>query len=92
MFYFFIVWWNLFLFIVLFLNFLQNILSECDVRGGTFDYNGFCNVLAKCKKSTTGEKDLAEAFSLFDKDGKGVIKGSKSSVAWDCSDLWMLDN
>lgn len=44
------------------------------VKGnGSLDFNEFLRVMAKKIERGDTEKDIAEAFKIFDKDGNGFI-------------------
>jgi calmodulin len=44
---------------------------------GTIDLPEFLEMMAKKSEEDSSEQDLREAFSLFDKDGNGVISGEE---------------
>nr|AAB17871.1 myosin IC light chain [Acanthamoeba castellanii] len=51
---------------------LETMIKE-NGGGGVMDVNGFLGMVAKNYSSVDNERDLIEAFQVFDKDGKGFI-------------------
>jgi len=51
---------------------LENIIKE-NGGGATIDVNAFMGMVAKNYSSVDNERDLIEAFQVFDKDGKGFV-------------------
>ncbi|XP_074562578.1 calmodulin-3-like [Curcuma longa] len=53
---------------------LQDMINEVDADGnGTIDFPEFLNLMARKMKDTDSQKELREAFSLYDKDHDGLI-------------------
>jgi calmodulin len=49
---------------------LKHMIKEVDAdRSGTVEFNEFLNLLARRSKNRDTEKELREAFKVFDKDG-----------------------
>eukprot|EP00029_Vermamoeba_vermiformis_P008772 TRINITY_DN4198_c0_g1_i1.p1 TRINITY_DN4198_c0_g1~~TRINITY_DN4198_c0_g1_i1.p1 ORF type:complete len:151 (+),score=59.10 TRINITY_DN4198_c0_g1_i1:27-455(+) len=54
---------------------VQEIIKE--VGAESIDFAQFSTVMQKHKKTTDPDKELREAFKVFDKEGKGVISTSE---------------
>ena len=53
---------------------LQDMINEVDLDGnGTIDFPEFLSMMAKKLTEPDSEKDIREAFKVFDKDGNGFI-------------------
>ncbi|KAL4237341.1 hypothetical protein ACF0H5_002059 [Mactra antiquata] len=53
---------------------LQDMINEVDADGnGTIDFNEFLIMMSRQKKNGDEEKELLEAFQVFDTDGNGSI-------------------
>ena len=53
---------------------LQDIINEVDAdRDGTINFNEFLTMMGMKMEETNRVAELQEAFSLFDKDGNGLI-------------------
>lgn len=49
-------------------------INEIDSDGtGIIDFPEFVNVMSRKMKDTDEEKEITEAFKVFDKDGRGFI-------------------
>ena len=49
-------------------------INEVDADGnGTIDFPEFLSLMARKMKYTDTEKELVEAFKIFDRNGNGVI-------------------
>jgi len=44
-----------------------------EVGGGSVDFNGFKNLMYKHHKDVDAEKEMRDAFKVFDRDGKGEV-------------------
>jgi len=44
-----------------------------EVGGGSVDFNGFKNLMHKHHKDVDAEKEMRDAFKVFDRDGRGEV-------------------
>ena len=61
---------------------LQDMIAEVDTdNNGTIDFNEFVNLMLRKKndadEGADPEKELKEAFKIFDKDGNGFISAAE---------------
>ncbi|XP_071722374.1 calmodulin-6-like [Rutidosis leptorrhynchoides] len=57
---------------------IQEMINEVDVDGsGAIDFPEFLNMMAKKMEDTNYEKELKEAFRVFDKDQNGFISATE---------------
>tara|TARA_B100000035_G_C20822037_1_gene474688 strand:- start:227 stop:661 length:435 start_codon:yes stop_codon:yes gene_type:complete len=55
---------------------IKDMIDDIDVNGdGFIDFDEFITMI--CKKSSTSDNELKEAFKVFDKDGNGSISASE---------------
>merc|ERR1719281_550895 len=53
-------------------------INEVDADGnGTIDFPEFLSLMARKMKDTDTEKELIEAFKVFDRDGNGFISAAE---------------
>ncbi|CAK8679678.1 unnamed protein product [Clavelina lepadiformis] len=57
---------------------LQDMINEVDADGsGTIDFPEFLTMMARKIKDTNSEKEVREAFRVFDRDGNGYITAAQ---------------
>ena len=57
---------------------LQDMINEVDADGNcTIDFPEFLTMMARKTKEADTEKEIREAFKVFDKDGNGLISESE---------------
>ncbi|KAI8146169.1 calmodulin-like protein [Fennellomyces sp. T-0311] len=57
---------------------LKDMVNEVDSDGdGTIDFNEFLSMLARKQKEVDTQAEMREAFSVFDRDGNGLISVSE---------------
>lgn len=57
---------------------LQEMINEVNADGsGMIDFSEFLTMCSRKMKDTDSEEDLMEAFSVFDKEGRGVLSTSE---------------
>ncbi|CAH1267592.1 CALM1 [Branchiostoma lanceolatum] len=62
-------------------NGLNDMINEMDHDGsGTIDFPEFLLVMSKKQQESDSEKEIREAFRVFDKDGNGFITASELRV------------
>ena len=53
---------------------LEDLVNEADInKDGVINFEEFLNLMSASVKETDTEKELLEAFKVFDKDGSGTI-------------------
>ena len=53
---------------------LYDMINEADVAGsGTIEFREFLDMMARMLKYADSEKEILEAFKVFDKDGNGFV-------------------
>ncbi|XP_048586630.1 calmodulin-related protein [Nematostella vectensis] len=64
---------------------LKAMIKQADKDGsGDIDLPEFIELMASKSKNDTTESDLREAFSLFDKDGNGLISAQEMKFVFTC--------
>ncbi|EDO28154.1 predicted protein [Nematostella vectensis] len=64
---------------------LKAMIKQADKDGsGDIDLPEFIELMASKSKNDTTESDLREAFSLFDKDGNGLISAQEMKFVLTC--------
>ncbi|XP_045176843.2 calmodulin-like [Mercenaria mercenaria] len=57
---------------------LQDMINEVDAdASGTIDFSEFINLMANKMNDTDTEKEMLDAFRVFDKDGNGQISAAE---------------
>ena len=57
---------------------LQDMVNEVDADGnGTLDFFEFLNLMTRYVRNSTDVEEIKEAFSVFDKDGSGLVSADE---------------